>query len=247
MSAPQAKVPVGNKPSEAKCGGALRGFPLNTLGVWVGSRLWRVRCAEDQHRLLAATKNLEQAPYGFLLWESSVALSRWLAVRPELVRGKRVLELGAGVGLAGLVAQSLGASVTQTDHLPEALALSQLNATENGIEGVRRQQADWHSWDHAEHYDVILGADILYETEMQSALSSIFRRNLTPDGSVLLADPLRPQSLEFLGRMQDAATCAELATEFVAPTCAAGGGMDVEVLLVRLKWSAGAIGTEKAA
>ena len=100
----------------------LRGFPLSKLMVRVGGR---------------------HAPYGFLLWESSVALARWIAAKPELLRGKGVLELGAGVGLPGLVARSLGASVTQTDHLPQTLALSSLNGMHNGVDRVHRFAADW--------------------------------------------------------------------------------------------------------
>jgi predicted nicotinamide N-methyase len=204
------------------------------MAVRVGERIWRMHCADDQYRLLAACGALDHAPYGLLLWESSVALARWIAAQPELVAGKRVLELGAGVGLPGLVAQSLGAKVAQTDHLPEALALSAANEVANGSHGVQRFIADWRTWDHTERYDVILGGDILYETESQPELARIFRRNLALGGSVLLADPRRPQTLEFLGRLQHAGACAELALQSVAPTCAAGGGTDVEVLLVRL-------------
>ena len=224
----------------------LRGFPLSKLLVRVGGRLWHIRCAKEQHRLLAAFDVLEHAPYGFLLWESSVALARWIAAKPELVRGKGVLELGAGVGLPGLVARSLGAKVTQTDHLPQALALSSLNGMHNGVDRVHRFAADWRTWDHSQLHDMILGADILYEPEMQPALASIFRRNLVPGGSVLLADPRRPQSVDFLGRLQHAGACAELTTQSVAPTCAGGGGMDVEVLLVRLKWDGKSLGAELA-
>ena len=72
---------------------------------------------QDQDALLDFAEELEHFPYGFLLWEASVALARKLAANPSLVAGKRVLELGAGVGLApGIVARSLGAEVWQTDH-----------------------------------------------------------------------------------------------------------------------------------
>jgi predicted nicotinamide N-methyase len=41
------------------------------------------------------------------MWPSAVVLSQWLVSNPSVVRGKRVLEIGAGCGLTGLVAARL--------------------------------------------------------------------------------------------------------------------------------------------
>ena len=43
-------------------------------------------------------------------------MARWLSRRPELVRGKEVLEIGAGMGAPGMTAAARGArSVALTD------------------------------------------------------------------------------------------------------------------------------------
>jgi predicted nicotinamide N-methyase len=42
-----------------------------------------------------------------VMWPSAVVLSQWLVTNPSVVRGKRVLEIGAGCGLTGLVAARL--------------------------------------------------------------------------------------------------------------------------------------------
>ena len=39
-----------------------------------------------------------------IVWHSGVVLARWLSRRPELVRGKEVLEIGAGLGAPGMTA-----------------------------------------------------------------------------------------------------------------------------------------------
>src|SRR5262245_33452821 len=90
---------------------------LDAVSIPIGEREWRVECVRDEGRVLAYAESHAQAPYGLLLWESAVALARSLHRRPTLVANKQVLELGAGVGLPGLVARSLGAEVWQTDHL----------------------------------------------------------------------------------------------------------------------------------
>ena len=46
----------------------------------------------------------------FRLWPLSLTLCRWLCAHPEIVRGKRVVELGAGFGALGLVCAALGAA-----------------------------------------------------------------------------------------------------------------------------------------
>lgn len=50
-------------------------------------------------------------PFGIMLWPSAVALAYEIAARAEEFRGRSVMELGAGVGLPGLAAAALGASV----------------------------------------------------------------------------------------------------------------------------------------
>ena len=61
--------------------------------------------------------------FGNEVWPGGKVLGEWLAARPELVRGKAVLELGAGAGLPGLVAAAAGAASTTLTDLPEALPL----------------------------------------------------------------------------------------------------------------------------
>ncbi len=48
-----------------------------------------------------------QADVGFVMWPSAIVLSRWVMSNPHFIRGKSILELGAGCGLVGIVAASL--------------------------------------------------------------------------------------------------------------------------------------------
>jgi hypothetical protein len=53
------------------------------------------------------------------VWDAGIALSHILCAHPELVQGKRVIELGAGAGLVGCVAARVGArQVILTDLKP---------------------------------------------------------------------------------------------------------------------------------
>jgi predicted nicotinamide N-methyase len=204
---------------------------LARVGVKIGQREWAIWCVENQDMLLSFLSTEGDAPYGLLLWESAVALAHELEQRPELVAGRRVLELGAGVGLPGLVARRLGARVYQTDKAEDALRVAARNERENGLSGVERFLADWTHWTRADNYDVIIGADILYEAEMHNALASIVERSIAPRGTVLVADPGRPQAIAFLSKLEDKGIRFGLTVRCVPPTCPLGSGEETQVLL----------------
>ena len=208
--------------------------PLNLVPVTIGDRLWRIWCVEDQDYLLSIS-NLDHLPYGLLLWESAVGLSQRLVEEPGLVEGKRVLELGAGTGLPGLVARSLGAHVWQTDQMEDVLSIAALNERENALAGIRRFRADWRDWVEQASFDVILGADILYDAAMYGSIAAILDRSLAPGGRVVLADPGRPQALEFLSALENAGARFAMSVRRVEPTCVLGSRDAVDVAIVEYR------------
>lgn len=203
--------------------------PLVTTDVTAGESVWQIAAVQNQDALLDAAMDMEHFPYGLLLWESAVGLARALAAQPEQVAGKRVLELGCGAGLPGLAARSLGAEVWQTDHQEDALTLARINAQQNGIVGIGCFRADWRLWSHTQTYDLLIGADIFYERAMHFYLEAIFHRNLAPGGTLLIADPCRPQALEFAAVLEKKGWCITMETQMV--TLAEANSRPVEVVL----------------
>ena len=135
------------------------------------------------------------APYWAVLWRSGVALAREVAAAS--VAGKRVVELGCGLGVPSLAAARGGASVLATDSAPEALELVERSARANGLR-VDTARADWSAPDGLVArgpFDLVLAADVLYEEEAVPALLSLLPRL---GREVWLADPGRPGCRAFL-------------------------------------------------
>jgi predicted nicotinamide N-methyase len=179
----------------------------------LGGRDWNITMVMDQDALVDALEteiDLEYFPYGMVLWASGVGLAEHLAENPALVSSRRVLEIGAGVGLPGLVARSLGAQVAQTDFLAHAVNLARLNALQNGVEGIELFLDDWRRFQHNGQYDLLIGADVLYERTVHDDLKRVFLKMLTPGGAVLLTDPQRPAAFEFMDSMMAEGWMVEL-------------------------------------
>ena len=165
--------------------------------------------ADESHFLGELTDRL---PYGVALWPAAIALAHEMVARAEVIKGKRVLELGAGTGLAGIVAASLGGRVVQTDRNELALSVCRRNGERNGTATIEYRLADWTDWADTERYDWIIGSDILYGEVMHPALRQIFASNLAPGGRVLIADPFRAVSFKLLEELEAAGWSVAVST-----------------------------------
>src|SRR5437764_5727180 len=142
----------------------------------------------------AAFDEDEFLPYWAELWPSGVALAEVVAGLD--VRGVRVLELGAGLGLPSLAAALGGAEVLATDWAEDAVALLRANAARNGI-ALRAEVARWDEPDRFEAgWDLVLAADVLYEARNAEQLLALLPRLQARE--IVVAEPGRPFAKEFL-------------------------------------------------
>ena len=178
-------------------------IPLRPLDLDVGGQRVRLLAAQDHDALLAATSGAGHLPFGLILWESAVALGEALVARRTIIAGKPVLELGAGLGLPGVVAAQLGALVTQTDFDPLALQACARNAELNeGLVPIAYRVADWRMWTDTTRFDIVIGADILYDRDDHADIARTLAATVAAGGAVLLTDPMRPDTPAFIDRLR---------------------------------------------
>src|SRR3954462_7277083 len=101
-------------------------------------------------------------PYWSVLWRSGIALAHEVA--EAALAGRRVVELGCGLGVPSLAAARGGANGLATDGDEEALELLVRNARENRV-NVATACVDWADADvlvGRGPFDLVLAADVLY-------------------------------------------------------------------------------------
>mmetsp|Transcript_100299 Transcript_100299/g.284128 ORF Transcript_100299/g.284128 Transcript_100299/m.284128 type:complete len:367 (+) Transcript_100299:130-1230(+) len=141
------------------------------------------------------------ASTGCQLWSASVALALEIFRRPHLVKGKHVIEVGAGCGLLGIATARLARRTLITDgdeevvmNLAHNLRLNEASWKAGHGEAPREasaRQLRWEEvlgapWPPGERAEVILASDIIYghwgDTVAQAVLNL-----LAPGGLVMLA------------------------------------------------------------
>lgn len=159
-------------------------------------------------------------PFWAFAWPGGQALARFLLDRPDLARGRRVLDFAAGCAIAAIAAARSGAAhVAASEIDPFAAAAIRLNADLNGL-SIAVLEADLLAT-AATGFDLILAGDFCYERPMAERVFAWLSAAVEAGVEVLLADPGRAYlpsgGLEELARY-DIPTSLDLENRTIMPT-----------------------------
>lgn len=185
----------------------MSGFAVETSTHRVGGRDFFVRALADlqQHDDAdgaAARLGISSAQWSLfgVLWPAGLALADEMCTFP--VAGKRILELGCGLGLASLVLQRRGADITASDHHPLARSFLAHNAEINGLEPLSFADVPWAGPNlELGTFDLVIGGDVLYERGHAALLAGFLGHHARRASEVVLTDPGRPHRSHFRARM----------------------------------------------
>ena len=125
-------------------------------------------------------------PYWAFCWGSGQALARWILDRPDEVAGRRVVDFGAGSGIAGIAAARAGAAGVQAvDIDPAARMAVRANAEANDVlvQTAESVGGDW---------DLLLAGDVLYEPGPAQEIAGLCRTASGSDRRLVVSEPERP-------------------------------------------------------
>ena len=183
--------------------------PVMVTSIEIGGRAIRIVRPADPDRLLDDPAVLDwnrrddYMPYWAYLWPGAYLLAETILKKvsgtvspPEKVSGTVLsfdtLEIGCGLGLAGLAALAQGRRVLFTDYDQAPLDFVVRSARENGFDSSRFaiRRLDWRNLPD-EQFSRILGADVIYERPLVPLVANLLAKLLAPSGVGLIATPYR--------------------------------------------------------
>jgi predicted nicotinamide N-methyase len=170
------------------------GYPTRRVHLQFGEvriTLLTVKRLEDyvDTEALLRDPDAPEPPYWAHLWTGSRALARLVATEIECA-SRRVIELGCGLGLAGIVAAMRGGTVTLLDCAWEGVSFAAANAALNSCR-AHVIQSDLRSPGLRGMFDYCLAADVTYDPALQEALAVFLAAHLAPGGHAWCAESVR--------------------------------------------------------
>lgn len=150
----------------------------------------------DEPEVQAAHDRDGYMPYWSYLWPTSLEMAKAL-LETTWPPGLPTLEIGAGLGLAGLAGLAAGLEVTFSDYDQQSVRLALSNARDNGYPQASGIRLDWRTPPRMQ-FPLILGCDVIYELQNHAPILNLLEVMLTADGAAWMADPGRHQADAFL-------------------------------------------------
>jgi predicted nicotinamide N-methyase len=179
------------------------GYDTRVITVHVGGQPYILRVLSDRQQFAdpdghGKRMGISSAQWSLFgqLWPAGRLLAQ--AMLHIDIQGKRILELGCGIGLASLVLQQRGADVVASDVHPLAESFLAYNAALNQLPAVHFRQMHWdRPLQTLGEFDMIVASDVLYERDHASLLASVVERHARPHTEVVVTDPGRGNSAPF--------------------------------------------------
>lgn len=184
-------------------GACMTGYSTRNEKVLIGGHSYRLRVLSDKQQFSdpdghGARLGISSAQWSLFgqVWPSGRLLAQ--AMHRFEIAGKRILELGCGIGLTSLVLQRRGADVIASDMHPLADAFLAYNATLNALPTVHYHRLHWNVPQPAlGHFELIIASDVLYERDQPLLLAGVIERHASPVAEVMVTDPGRGHSTQF--------------------------------------------------
>ncbi len=201
------------------------------------------------HGSLAGDDDLRM-PYWATPWASGLALAAEVLRRATGLAGRRVAELGCGLGITATAAVDAGAQVLAIDCFGEALAYCRYNVARNTGRVPHTRLADWRvpagraTLAAQGPFDLVLAADVLYEGEDIEPLLSLVPQLLRDGGECWLAEPGRVTSQRFIAAAHRAGWHAS--SWAASAAWPAGGVSPAQVVIHRYRFAAAGVDASRS-
>jgi predicted nicotinamide N-methyase len=186
------------------------GVKLKSKQFCCGDKTFKIDYSDDLDAIIDQMTNEqfeqdERFPYFFAIWDSGVLLAEYILKDLKSLKGKTVLELGAGTGISGIaLALNSDCRVIFTDYEEYSCRLCRHNCEINNLHNFDTVTADWRDFPEInENIDIVICSDVLYEKKQVVPLFNVLNSFLQRKIPVYLADPGRAYIGQFLQLVKD--------------------------------------------
>lgn len=156
---------------------------------------------QDQEAIALGICSASWSLFG-VIWPTSVVMA--LNIHKYQMEGKRVLEIGCGIGLCSIVLHRMGVDITASDYHPRSRSFLDKNVLGNGLLPIKYQTGNWETEnEELGEFDFVIGSDVLYQPAHAKHVSRFIDRHSSDNVQVLIGDPDRENRSNFTHRMID--------------------------------------------
>lgn len=156
---------------------------------------------QDQEAVALGISSATWSLFG-VVWPTSVVMA--LNVHKCRMEGKRVLEIGCGIGLCSIVLHRMGIDITASDYHPRTRSFLDKNVLGNGLLPIKYQTGNWETENkELGRFDYVIGSDILYQPAHAKLVSQFIDRHANDNVEVMIGDPGRENRARFTHEMID--------------------------------------------
>jgi len=149
-------------------------------------------------------------PFWAKVWPSSLALSLFLQQNLDLVNNKKVLEIGAGIGLPSFSIANQVTDLTITDYAKDAVELMQKNIEHLGFKNIEAVFADWNFFPETINAEIVLLSDTNYAPSNFEPLIKLIQRFIKNGATIIISTPKRITASPFIEQLESFITHREL-------------------------------------
>jgi len=174
-------------------------YETDTVSINIRNKPFTFLVPKSLDAFIDSSDVSDQFPLWAKIWEASLVLADHLA--SQQMKSKTLLELGAGLGATGIIAEKFGYQVTSTEYDSHAFQFLQANAHHNDCQTIDIKYLDWHKPQIDSPFDIIVGSELIYKESDFKPLQALFHQHLKPHGEILLAGEIRKSTKSFLDLM----------------------------------------------
>ena len=146
-----------------------------------------------------------ELPLWAKIWPSCLVLGFYI-LKCKDVPGAKLLDIGAGGGLCGILAAGRGFDVVLADVDDDALLFTRLNVLRNNFsDKIKVRKVDFSVTDLGEKFNYIAGCEVLQHRSVQKSLQVFFEKHISGDknSEVLLAMDKKLSNKVFFDDVKD--------------------------------------------